>query len=162
MIPYNMTKISINQYKSFVEQKELSMINMPDKTKKLRIYLELCKFQINHIYILPELPYYYIRNLYDWVNSSMIYVEHCLSIETSNACHRLLLVKSQIIELFSGIIEITSSDYDDLQELNVILLSLKRYLEELHPCVLTCPNTQNNIHIYTLMIILNHMSSHNN
>jgi hypothetical protein len=161
MIPYKMTKISTDQYKSFVQQKELSMINMHDRTKKLRIYLELCKFQINHIYILPELPYYYIRSLYDWVNSSMIYVEHCLSIETSNACHRLLLVQSQVIELFSEIIEITSSDYDDLQELNVILLSLKAYLEGLHPSLITCPNTRNNIHIAFLTLVLNNITSHN-
>lgn len=162
MIPYKMTKISIGQYKSFVEQKELNMINMMDRTKILRIYLELSRFQINHLYILPELPYFYIRNLYEWVNSSMIYVEYCLSIETSNACQRILLIQSQVIELFSGIIEITSSDYDDLQELNVILLSLKAYLEKLHPSVLTSPNTRNNIHIYTLMLVLNNITSHNN
>lgn len=162
MIPYNMTKISIDQYKSFVDQKEMSMINTMDRTKILQIYLELCRFQRNHTYILSEMPYLYIRSLYDWVNSSMIYVEHCLSIETSNACTRLLLIQSQVIELFTRIIEITSSDYDDLQNLNIILLSLKAYLEELHPSLLTCPNTQNNIHIHTLRVILDIMPSHNN
>lgn len=157
-----MTKISIDQYRAVVVQKENCMINMTDRTKILKIYLELCGFQKNHIYILPELPYLYIRSLYDWVNSSMIYVEYCLSIETSNACHRLLLIQSQVIELFTQIIEITSSDYDDLQDLNSILLVLKATLEGLYPSLLTSPNTQNNIHIHTLMLVLNNTSSHNN
>jgi hypothetical protein len=162
MIPYNMTKIGIDQYKYFVEQQEIGMINMTDRTQVLKLYLGLCRFQINHKYIFSELPYLYICSLYDWVNSSMIYVEHCLSIETSSACPRLLSIQSQVIELFTGIIEITSSDYDDLRDLITILVALKTTLESLYPALITCPNTQNTIHINTLRVILDNISCHNN
>ena len=92
-----MTKISIENWIDYLDDKESKMVYCDDKTKVLPIYLELIQFQINHSYILPELPYFYIRNLYDWINTSIIYIEYCLSIEISRACSRLLIIKLQII-----------------------------------------------------------------
>jgi hypothetical protein len=142
-----MTKITIQKYTSIVDEKELALISCKDKTKILPIYLELIQFQINHSYILQELPYFYIRSLYEWINSSIIYVEYCLTIGISRSCIRLLEIKEQIIEWFNKIIEITSGDYDILCEIYDLLTKIKEMLENLHPCLVTIPNTRNNIHL---------------
>ena len=145
-----MTKITIQKYTSIVDEKELALISCKDKTKILPIYLELIQFQINHSYILQELPYFYIRSLYEWINSSIIYVEYCLTIDISRSCIRLLEIKEQIIEWFNKIIEITSNDYDILCEIYDLLTRIKGMLEILHPCLVTIPNTRNNIHLSIL------------
>ena len=123
-------------------------------TKILPIYLELIQFQINHLYILEELPYFYIRSLYEWVNSSIIYVEYCLSIDVSRSCQRLLEIKEQIIECINNLIEITSSDYDILREIYELLTNVKEVLENLQPCLITIPNSRNNIHLDALGLYL--------
>lgn len=145
-----MTKITIQKYLEYLEEKELKMISYRDKTKLLPIYLELIQFQINHSYILLEIPYVYIRNMYDCVNSSIIYIEHCLSIEISQACARLLLVKGQIIEIVGKMIEITSNDYDILCKIYDLLIIIKELLENSHPPLITTPNTRNNIHLHLM------------
>jgi hypothetical protein len=150
-----MTKISIQQWIEYLKDRELLMINCSDKTRILPIYLELIQFQINHSYILPELPYFYIRNLYDWVNSSIIYIEHCLSIEISRACSRLLNIKRQIIEFIDKMIEITSNDYDILNKIYQLLIIAKDLFENLHPSLITTSNIRNNIHLQ-MMSILTH------
>ena len=148
-----MTKLSIQEYTSIMNDKEMELIYCKDKTKILPIYLKLIQFQINHLYILQELPYFYIRNLYDWVNSSIIYVEYCLSIDASRSCARLLAIKEQIIEYINKIIEITSSDYDILCEMYGLLTKVNEAFENLHPCLVTIPNTRNNIHLFALSML---------
>lgn len=150
-----MTKLTINEYISIINEKEHDMVSCNDRLKILQMYLEYSQFQVNHSYILQELPYYYIRSLHDWVNSSMIYVEYCLSIEESRACIRLIHIKDQIIELINNIIEITSDDYDILNRLYNLVIKLNEFLENLHPSLITTPNTQNNIHLTMLSIIPN-------
>jgi hypothetical protein len=150
-----MTKLSVQKYTSMLCEKELLLISCKDKTKLLPIYLELIQFQINHLYILPELSYFYIRNLYDWINSSIIYVEYCLSIDTSRSCTRLLEVKDQIIELINKLIEVTSNDYDILCEIYELVTKIKSVFENLHPSLITTPNARNNIHLITLSTIIN-------
>jgi hypothetical protein len=148
-----MTKLTINEYIFIINEKEHDMVSCNDRLKMLQMYLEFVIFQVNHSYILQELPYYYIRSLHDWVNSSMIYVEYCLSIEESQACIRLISVKHQIIELINNIIEITSDDYDILNRLYNLVIKLNEFLENLHPSLITTPYTQNNIHLTILSII---------
>jgi len=145
-----MTKITIQKYVEYLEEKELSLISHRDKTKLLPIYLEWIQFQINHSYILLEIPYFYIRNMYDWVNSSIIYIEHCLSIEISRACARLLLVKGQIIEIIGKMVEITSNDYDILCKIYDLLIITKELMEGSHPSLITTSNTRNNIHLHMM------------
>jgi hypothetical protein len=157
-----MTKLSIQKYMEHIEETELSLISCNDKTKILSSYLELIQFQINHSYILSELPYFYIRCLYDWINSSIIYAEYCLSIEISRACTRLLYIKDQIIEFINKIIEITSSDYDNLCKINDLLIIAKELLENLHPSLITTPNTRNNIHLHTLSVLSNYQRDNQN
>ena len=151
-----MTKLSIQKYIEHIEENELSLMSCNDKTKILPIYLELIQFQINHSYILSELPYFYIRSLYDWINSSIIYAEYCLFIEISRACSRLLHIKEQIIEIINKMIEITSSDYDILCKMYDLLTMAKGILENLHPSLITTPNTRNNIHLQMLSILSNY------
>jgi hypothetical protein len=145
-----MTRITIQKYVEYLEEKELAMISHRDKTKLLPIYLEWIQFQINHSYILLEIPYFYIRNMYDWVNSSIIYIEHCLTIEISQACARLLLVKGQIIEIIGKMIEITSNDYDILCKIYDLLIITKELLENSHPSLITTSNTRNNIQLHMM------------
>ena len=142
-----MTKISIQKWIDYLKDKELKMVYCSDKTKLLPIYLELIQLQINHSYILPELPYFYIRNLYDWINTSIIYIEYCLSIEISRACSRLLIIKLQIIEIINKMIEITSNDYEHLTKIYELLIIAKDLFENLHPSLITTSNTRNNIHL---------------
>lgn len=148
-----MTKLSINQYTLIIKKMEDVMVSCNDPVKILQMYLEYTQFQINHTYILQELPYYYIRSLHDWVNSSMIYVEYCLSIEESKACLRLLRIKNQIIELINNIIEITSDDYNTLRKLYELVIKLNEFLENLHPSLITTSSVQNDIHLIALAII---------
>ena len=148
-----MTKLSISQYTSIIKEKEDAMVSCGEPLKILQMYLEYTQFQVNHSYILQEVPYYYIRSLHDWVNSSMIYVEYCLTIEESRACLRLLCIKNQIIELINNIIEITSHDYDMLCKLYELVIKLNEFLENLHPSLITTPDTQNDIHLICLSII---------
>jgi hypothetical protein len=93
-----MTKLSIREYFTQVKEKEDQLIQCEELTKRLPIYIEFIQYKLNHSYILQELPYYYIRSIYDWINSSIIYVEYCLSIVDSRACLRLLVIKQEIIE----------------------------------------------------------------
>jgi len=152
-----MTKLSVQNYTSILCEKELLLISSKDKTKLLPIYLELIQFQINHLYILHELSYFYIRNLYDWINSSIIYVEYCLSIDISRSrsCLRMLEIKDQIIELINKLIEVTSNDYDILCEIYELVTKIKSVFENLHPSLITTPNARNNIHLITLSTIIN-------
>lgn len=136
-----------------MKEKEDVMVSCNERVKILQMYLEYTQFQINHSYILQELPYYYIRSLHDWINSSMIYVEYCLSIEESRACLRLLRIKNQIIELINNIIEITSNDYDTLCKLYESITKLNNFLENLHPSLITTSPIQNDIHLIALTII---------
>lgn len=148
-----MTKISIMEYFSKVEEKENEMIRCQDPTKRLPIYIELIQYKLNHSYILQELPYYYVRSLYDWIHSSIIYVEYCLSITDSRACMRMLHIKYEIIALINKIIEITSNDYDNLRKLYVLLIKSNDILENLHPSLTTTPISRNNIHLSDLINI---------
>ena len=150
-----MTKLSIREYFSQVEEKEYELIYCEDPTKRLPIYIEFIQYKLNHSYILHELPYYYIRSLYEWINSSIIYVEYCLSIVDSRACLRLLNIKQEIIEIISKIIEITSNDFDNLRNLYQLLIKSNDILQNLHPSLMTTPSSRNNIHLTALTIISN-------
>jgi hypothetical protein len=150
-----MTKLSIREYFTQVKEKEDQLIQCEDLTKRLPIYIEFIQYKLNHSYILQELPYYYIRSIYDWINSSIIYVEYCLSIVDSRACLRLLVIKQEIIELISKIIEITSGDYDNLCKLYQLLIKSNEFLENLHPSLITTPSSRNNIHLVALTIVSN-------
>ena len=57
--------------------------------------------------------------------------------------------------LINNIIEITSNDYDILNRLYNLVIKLNEFLENLHPSLITTPNTQNNIHLSMLSIIPN-------
>ena len=148
-----MTKLSIREYFTQIEEKECELIDCEDPTKKLPMYIEFIQYTLNHSYILQELPYFYIRSIYDWINSSIIYVEYCLSITDSRACLRLLLIKEELIGLFNKIIEITSDDYDNLRKLYTLLVKSNDILETLHPSLMTTPSLRNNIHLRALTII---------
>jgi hypothetical protein len=148
-----MTKLSIREYFTHIQEKESELIDCDDLTKRLPIYIEFIQYKLNHSYILQELPYYYIRSIYDWINSSIIYVEYCLSITDSRACLRLLNIKEEIIELFNKIIEISSNDYDNLRNLYTLLVKSNDILENLHPSLMTTPSLRNNIHLRALTII---------
>jgi len=150
-----MTKLSIREYFSHIREKEFEMIRCENPTKRLPIYIEFIQYKLTHSYILQELPYYYIRSLYDWINSSMIYVEYGLSIVVSRACVRLTDIKHEIIDLFSKIIEITSDDYDNLRKLYGLLLKINEIVENLHPSLITTSSSRNNIHLSVLSIIAN-------